>query len=308
MQGIVSVRKVTQQHDRGHGWQQLSVWMATGLVVLSVIASGGAAEAAVRYAKPAATGAGTCGSWDNACTLQTALTGAVNGDEIWVMQGTHTPTTGTDRAATFQLRNGVAVYGGFDGLETARAERDPAANVVILSGDIGTVGDASDNCYHVVTGATGATLDGVTISGGNANGSSPNNFGGGIYDDFCSPTVTNVIFSGNTASDGGGMYNYYSSPTLTNVTFRDNSVGFYGGVGGGMYNNYSSPTLTNVTFSGNIAATAAGMYNINSSNPILTNVTFSSNSANGGGGGMYNNNYSSPTLTNVTFSGNTVSG
>ena len=92
--------------------------------------------AGVRYAKPAASGTGDCSSWANACTLQTALTGAASGDEIWAAAGTHKPTAGTDRTATFQLKDGVAVYGGFAGTETARTQRDPAANVTILSGDI----------------------------------------------------------------------------------------------------------------------------------------------------------------------------
>ncbi len=41
-----------------------------------------------------------------------------------------------------------------------------------------------------------------------------------------SPTLTNVTFSGNSASsDGGGMFNWISSsPTLTNVTFSGNSA------------------------------------------------------------------------------------
>ena len=56
-----------------------------------------------------------------------------------------------------------------------------------------------------------------------------------MYNDTSSPTLTNVTFSGNSAtSDGGGMYNYASSsPTLTNVTFSGNSATDYGG---GMYN------------------------------------------------------------------------
>ena len=58
----------------------------------------------------------------------------------------------------------------------------------------------SDNSYHVVTGATGATLDGFTITAGNANGGYPNNRGGGMYNNGSSPTLTNVTFSGNSAT------------------------------------------------------------------------------------------------------------
>jgi hypothetical protein len=38
--------------------------------------------AAVRYAAPAAAGSGDCSAWAEACTLQTALSVAVSGDEI----------------------------------------------------------------------------------------------------------------------------------------------------------------------------------------------------------------------------------
>ena len=51
------------------------------------------------------------------------------------------------------------------------------------------------------------------------------------------------------------MYNDSSSPTLTNVIFSSNSASFFGG---GIDNEvYSSPTLTNVTFSSNSAFTMA---------------------------------------------------
>ena len=166
--------------------------------------------ATVRYATP--TGVGDCASWATACTLQTALTNAGSGDEIWVAAGTHKPTTGAGRAATFQLK-AVAVYGGFAGTETARDQRAPATNITILSGEIGAA-DNSDNSYHVVTGADGATLDGFAIMAGNANGSSPDDSGGGIYNPSGNLTLTNIIFSGNTAANrGGGMYNDAGSPT-----------------------------------------------------------------------------------------------
>jgi hypothetical protein len=272
--------------------------------------------AGVRYAKPSATGTGNCLSWANACTLQTALTSAVSGDEIWAAAGTYKPTTNpTNRTATFHLKNGLALYGGFAGTETARDQRNPAVNVTVLSGDIDnndsqtpiithltTVTGNTTNSYHVVIGATGATLIGFTITAGNANGSYPDNDGGGMFNDYqSSPTLTNVTFSGNSAQFGGGMYNYSNSPTLTNVTFSGNSAHS----GGGMYNYSNSPTLTNVTFNGNSATSeGGGMSNNYQSSPTLTNVTFSDNSA-GAGGGM-SNSESNPPLTNVTFNGNSA--
>ncbi|MGC1377093.1 MAG: choice-of-anchor Q domain-containing protein, partial [Anaerolineales bacterium] len=254
--------------------------------------------ATVRYATP--TGAGDCASWATACTLQTALTNAGNGDEIWVAAGTHKPTTGADRTVTFQLK-AVAVYGGFAGTETARDQRNFTANVTILSGEIGAAG-VSDNSYHVVTGADGATLDGFTITAGNANGSTSDYHGGGMYNEAGSLTLTNIIFSGNSAANGGGgMYNT-SNPTLTNVTFSGNSAAD----GGGMYTNVgSSPTLMDVIFSGNSATACGGGMETYSSSPTLTNVTFSDNSATSAGGGMYNN-ASNATLMNVAFNGNSA--
>jgi predicted outer membrane repeat protein len=281
------------------------------------------------YVKVVASGAGNCQSWANACPLQTALAGAVRADEIWVAAGTHKPTTGNDRTATFQPKKGVALYGGFAGTESKRSDRRPATNATILSGDIGVASNPSDNVYHVFTGAIDVLLDGFTITAGNANGVFPNERGGGMYNNNSNPTVANVIFNANSATYGGGMYNNASTPTLTNVTFSANSGtnggGMYndsssptltnvlfsanpvtGGSGGGMYNNASHPVLTHITFSGNSALGGGGLYN-HASHPTLMNITFNANSAIGGGG-MYNAAGSTPTVTNVTFSANTVTG
>lgn len=257
-----------------------------------------AATGPICYVKTGASGTGD--SWSDAYPdLQSALADS-NCSEIWVATGTYYPDEGTgqvnnDRSSTFTLKNGVSIYGGFDGTETARGQRDPGTNTTTLSGDINQSGDNSGNVYHVVTSASAnntAILDGFTISSGNANGGNVNN---------------------SAQHVGGGMYNHTSSsPSLSNITFDDNSAEFGGG---GMYNHTgSSPTLTNVTFSGNSADEAGGMYNVLSSNPTLSNVTFSGNSAigdgsatsHGHGGGMYNTLSSSPTLKNVTFSGNTA--
>ncbi|MBN2377599.1 MAG: hypothetical protein JXD22_14460 [Sedimentisphaerales bacterium] len=64
---------------------------------------------------------------------------AVAGDEIWVAAGAYYPSAkvgGTsDRHKTFQMINGVAIYGGFNGTETSRSQRDVQGNETILSGD-----------------------------------------------------------------------------------------------------------------------------------------------------------------------------
>lgn len=287
---------------------------------------------------PGGIASGNCGdTWANGCDLQYALvTKSVSGDELWVKTGTYKPTPTTDRAVSFVLKSGVALYGGFAGTETSRDERDWATNITILSGDIGTADENSDNSYHVVYGDSinnTAVLDGFTITGGNADGSSDNE-GGGMAISNGSPTLANLTFSGNTASDtGGGMYMHQGSPTLENITFSNNTSDLHGGgmfnleghpvlknvafndntaelVGGGMTNLSSgsgSVTLEDVTFSGNSGNRGGGLSIQDFSSVTMTNVTFVDNSASTDGGGMYIH-YVTATLTNLTFSGNSAGG
>jgi hypothetical protein len=259
-------------------------WLAACLLalgaLLSISAPPAARAASVVYVRADASGTGDGSSWANAYTsLVSALSTAGSGDQIWVAAGTYTPTSGTDRTASFTLKSGVAVYGGFAGTETQLSQRDWSTNVTTLSGDIGVVGDTGDNSYHVVTGADGATLDGFTVSGGNANGD-----GNSLYD------------------TGAGIFNAPASPALSNLVIRGNTASY---TGGGVYNNFSSaPTLTNVTISGNSAQYGGGVYNNNSSSPALTNALIAGNWASAQGGGIYANAGSSPTLKNVTVASN----
>ncbi|MGI6687281.1 MAG: Ig-like domain-containing protein [Christensenellales bacterium] len=242
-------------------------------------------------------------SWENAkANLKNVMDAAKSGDEIWVAAGTYSP--GGNEMATFLLKKGVKVYGGFAGTEASVDARDWATNKTTLSGKI----DESRNVYHVVKGGSGATttdtrLDGFTITGGNANGSNDDANGGGMYNANSSPTVANCTFTTNTANNGGGMFNGYSNPAVTNCFFSGNTSGY----GGGMYNFTSNPAVTNCFFSGNtVNGDGGGMCNSSNSNPSVENCAFSSNTA-PHGGGLCNVISSSPAVKNCTFSGNTAS-
>lgn len=132
-------------------------------------------------------------------------------------------------------------------------------------------------------------------------------YGGGIYNNNSDPTLKDVTFNANSALNGGGMMNDNgSSPTLTNMSFIGNTATEIQGAGGGMFNyKNSSPILLNVTFVSNTSAgVGGGMSNIDDSSPSITNTLFKNNSATNYGGGMSITNNSNPTLTNVTFTSN----
>ncbi len=281
----------------------------TVFYLFMMIIGGGIVHADIIYVKYDAVGTETGRSWIQATSMQTAITNSVSNDEIWVAAGTYKPTFNTDtsdtRSATFQLKNNVGIYGGFNGTETERTLRDWQKNITILSGDIGTAGNNSDNAYRVVTGSktdSTAILDGFTITKGNADGASTG--GGGIYIYSGSPTVNNCIFKENTAVIGGGMYNHKSSsPYVTDCSFISNKAAY----GGGMCNNhYSSPVIENCTFSSNTADDGGGMRNDNFSKPQINTSTFNSNKATYYGGGIYNTTFSNPTVEQSAFISNTA--
>jgi parallel beta-helix repeat protein len=257
-------------------------------------------------------------SWPDAfIDLQDAIeVAAISGGQvkqIWVAEGEYKPDRGTEfRSLSFQLIDGVGIYGGFSGEETRREQRNPHNNETILSGDIND-DDGDDfahndeNSYHVVNGSgtdETAILDGFTIIGGNADDGNPNetyidDTGAGMFISGGSPRVTNCTFTNNSAEQhGGGMYNQNnSSPTLTDCNFIYNSANN----GGSMFNDNSSPTMIECNFTENNATeNGGGIYNQISSNPTLTDCNFIGNSANNGGG-ILNQISSSPTLTDCNF-------
>lgn len=207
-------------------------------------------------------------SWKWAFTnLQDALDVAVAGDTILVAEGTHKPDQGTsvtpgDRTASFQLKNGVSLIGSHAGYGQPDPDaRDIDAHPTVLSGDLN--GDdswgtlyKSENSYHVVS-ATGcmscdSVLDGFIISGGQADGPTPYDTGGGVYIDGTNPMLINCIVSSNNASFGGGIASVNSgSPYILNCKIIDNSAQFFGGA---LYCHCNNIYLVNCLITGNSAS------------------------------------------------------
>jgi hypothetical protein len=216
-------------------------------------------------------------------SIQAAIDDASNGDQIEVAPGTYY------EAINFNGKR-VRLY----------SSGGPWSETTIN-------GNGADHVVQCISGEDANTvLDGFTITGGVANGSWPDNIGGGMLNNnHSSPTVTNCAFSGNSAGTGGGMANEGSSPTVTNCMFDDNASSSHGG---GMYNEGGSPMVTNCYFIQNTAAThGGGMMNNVSSSSTVANCAFIQNTAGAGGGGMANSVTSSPIVTNCTFTSNTAS-
>jgi len=300
-------------------WMRMLILAGFGVSAL-VLALPLRAAGDVLYAAPGGLTSGSCTSWATACTLSYALSIATSGDQIWVKKGVHKPdVTGLSnpRLATFSLKEGVAIYGGFAGTETSLGQRSWTSHPTILSGDIDNndVVDANGatltingaNVYHVVTAngvSNAAVLNGFTITGGQATDpdNSPDQ-GAGIYNINASPTLANLLITGNTAQYGGaGMYNQgTSSPSVFAVTFRRNDVMSYGG---GVYNeDSSSPTLINVSFISNTATYGGGFFN-GGGTLTLSLVQFQENRA--GQGGAIFNDAGPIQLLNANFISNTA--
>jgi predicted outer membrane repeat protein len=221
-------------------------------------------------------------SWAQAFdNLQAALTEAAATPglyQIWIAEGTYKPSqiytpldangnpviggaAGLNVASlkTFNLPDGVSLYGGFVSGMTSLAQRDPGAYPTILSGDLqgndvnnpsdpGYAASKADNAWHVVTAGNDVTrqsvtvtLDGLRITDGYAIG--PNNGG----------TLSPFIWG---HADGGGVYSAWGSRvTLNDDVFLDN---FAASDGGGVFSNTSDLVATNSTFLNNAALIRAG--------------------------------------------------
>lgn len=207
--------------------------------------------------KPDGNDANNGSDWGNALrSVQEAINRLAErgqGGEVWVKAGTYQPSVymsgaSTDRSAAFVMKDGVSVYGGFEGNEETRAERDNKkgsmpwqykhSTVFVGNAYGGAATGGGGKCEYneadnkwSVTGSNSnhvvwfanldgtafknvTVLDGVTIKGGSAQetvGTKENFFGdrgAGVYM-AGNAYLTNCVVTENAATGkGGGVYLY----------------------------------------------------------------------------------------------------
>ncbi len=253
-------------------------------VFVFLVLSLSAAQAVVYVDADAAAGGNGAG-WATAYKYLRDALGSNR--EIWVAEGIYYPDqtnavpAGSGlRSDTFTLYTGCKIYGGFDGTEISRSQRNCHANRTILCGDLSEndipyfngvpyFGNYGDNSYHVVSGGgTTCLLDGLTLQGGAAT--DIGEWGGGITNTYA--VVQNCVITLNMASYGGG---YSGNGSLINCIIKDNKAA--NGGGGGYLNN---GVITNCAFLGNEAIEGGGAY-CWGDGAVITNCTFTDNYASG---------------------------
>jgi len=151
-----------------------------------------------------------------------------------------------------------------------------------------------------------ATIEGLTLTGGHAEGSHPDHHGGGVFLQGSSPLIRNCVLTENRADWlGGGIVCYLSaSPRVEACVFRSNRA--YRGAGAGIYN--SSPQFVDCVFEENQADNwGGGALAGEDSFGSFRRCVFLNNSAQGNGGGVraFDN---STGFIECTFRGNSTQG
>lgn len=247
----------------------------------------------IRYVKEGGTGDGT--SWNNASgdlqRMIDELAAAGTPGEVWVAAGTYVPQSqvisGTAYSASFLMRDGISVYGGFAGTEDSKLDRPKADggkpwqynNRTILQGTYYDPAQLTWNTdrwtltadsRHVVWFAplpaeqkSGfshiTTLSGVTLRGGYAQGGAGQtefltDRGAGVYMAANAYLRECVVMENVATGPGGGVYLQQGGRVMNCLVYNNEAA-----QGGGVYMENAGLVLASMV-SNNSAADGGGVY------------------------------------------------
>lgn len=251
-------------------------------------------------------------SWETAFqSLQTALVSANEGDTIWVAAGTYYPTTDNNQSIHFNLKDNMAIYGGFVGDETRLDQRtNGPSSQTILSGDIGVINTVSDNSYHLLSikELKNGFVERVIFMNGNAKGNeSEEKKGGAVYSDNSSITFRHCRFINNYArNEGGAIFSFLGSLTLDSCVFEQNEVEGHSEMketgGGAIMGEGTILEITKSDFFNNKSINRkAGAIYLKDLPSVISHCTFRENSAHENGGAMFIDFGVDPLIENCVF-------
>lgn len=189
--------------------------------------------------------------------IQAAINDANNGDEIVVADGVYTGTGNRD--IDF---NGLAI--------TVRSQNGPTNCIIDCNG---SELQLHRGFYLHSFEEANSALEGFIIVNGT------NDFGGAIACILASPTITNCIIRGNSASLGGGIF-CHGNPIIANCIITGNNASYGGGIfASGDVTCAGSPKILNCTFSANISEAGGALFCGEQSNPSMVNCVLWGNSA-----------------------------
>ena len=284
----------------------------------------------IRYVRQGGTGDGT--SWTNASgDIQRMIDELADNNpggqpgEVWIAKGEYEPQTqlisNASYSASFRMRDGISVYGGFAGGEASKTERTmkqkaPGEEVMPWEFEHTTVLKAAyydrknltlngnkwtltSDSRHVVWFAPMqdedpftqvTTLDGVTIMGGYAQGGTGlddfyTDRGAGVYMDGENAYLTNCTVTENNATGNGGGVYLRNGRVQSSLIYNNNSDQN----GGGVYVD-DQGLVHRSMLANNSARNGAGVYLDNSDEAqllpdylMLSTCVVSNNTASGNG-------------------------
>lgn len=268
-----------------------------------------------RYVKQDGTGKGT--SWEDAsgdlqAMIDELATNNLNNlpGEVWIAGGTYRPKTflitGENYTATFCMRDGISVYGGFKGNETSKSQRltyqfpweteKDQSTVYLVAKEYNNKPVLADNRWninsssrHVVWFAPATysdaqapaftrptILDRVCIEGGHALGESTDkatfqsSVGGGIYMNDANAYLRDCVVKYSTAKVAGGGVYLKNGRIIGSLIYNCNAgADTENGKGGGVFVDETGMVLRSMVVN-NTAGLGAGVY-LNNEDQLLPN-------------------------------------
>lgn len=270
------------------------------------------------YINAAATGANDGSTWTNAYTSLWPAINNICADTVKVAAGIYKPAL-FSRDSAFLLQHNKVFLGGYPATGNATdAQRNPVLHPTVLSGNIGSLSDSTDNSFQVVVisnADTAVTLDGFVIQDGYNLGQTA-----GLRIFFSKTTVRNCVVQNNTGEWGTGIGAVgFKRLHISNTIIQKNRAKYRGG---GMFLSPAEhgvqTVIENSVIAHNVAGSAGfsgfggGIYLDGNTSAYakgvrFNNLIFYNNTAEsiaGRGGGLYNFGLYKTAITNCTFVGN----